>query len=227
MLKNKIFSQFVKPFSFKEKRLLFEDANNAGAGGDNNGNDANAGGQGASKQEGDQGGDQNNNQGGNQAPESVPYSRFQEVNEQAKQSAEKLAEFERKEKEREEQEALAKGEHEKLINDLKPQAERAKALEETIKTSVNALIEKIPEERRSLIPEGLPVEQKFNWINQNLEFLTQTSGNPNVNTGSNVPNSQDAGNKPIYTQEQISDINFYQKNRDDILLAQKEGRIKD
>jgi hypothetical protein len=93
----------------------------------------------------------------------VPYARFQQVNKEyqalkAKQAeADKTAEAQRL-KDLEDQQ-----EYQKLIGELKPQAERAKALEKTIKGLVKTRAESLSDEHRALIPSGLPEEQ-LDWL---------------------------------------------------------------
>ncbi len=63
---------------------------------------------------------------------------------------------------------------EKLREDnlkLKVLADRSDALENTIKTQVESLIESIPETQRSLVPDSFTPEQKLNYINANKGIL--------------------------------------------------------
>jgi hypothetical protein len=156
---------------------------------------------------------------------SVPYSRLQEVILKANTQATELEELRTKERQRVEQEQLARGEHQKIIDELRPQAGRAAELEAALNTVVASEIEAIPEDRRSLVPDLAP-EKKLAWIVANRAFLMNTkplNSNHPLNPGGNDA----GGSKQIFTSAQIKDAKFYEANRDAILLAQKEGRIRD
>ena len=62
----------------------------------------------------------------------------------------------------------------------------------------------------------------INYLNDNPHHVKGTgSGGTGVKPGGKTPSG-----KRIYTREDIKDQKFYQANRDDILLAQKENRIR-
>lgn len=95
--------------------------------------------------------------------QSIPYSRFKEVN-AAKTAAEKeLARLKDAEAKRLEAEQLANGEYQKVIDDLKPKAERVTALEAALKTYLDAEIAEIPESMRDLI-QGGDITEQLKWI---------------------------------------------------------------
>lgn len=113
----------------------------------------------------------------------IPYSRFKEVN-AAKTAAEKeLARLKDAEARRLEAEQLARGEHQKVIDDLKPKAERAAALEATLQTYYDAEIADIPEDRRDLIPDG-DVTAKLAWVkNAKAKGVFGTPRAPEMDAG--------------------------------------------
>lgn len=161
-------------------------------------------------------------------PETVPYSRFQEQNTQLKEANQRLAELDKAEQERKEAEAIAKGEHEDVIKTLKPKAERAEALEKVLTKTVDDLVEKIPEEKRKLIPNSLSVEDKLAYINDNRDLLLDAEPKKNVGTSSSPSTGDDEiTDSTIFTKAQLEDPVFYEKNRDAIIKAMREGRIKD
>lgn len=92
----------------------------------------------------------------------------------------KLDEFEKKEKERLEKEALAKGEHEKVIADLKVKVEQFEKENTTIGQAIKTFLElefkSIPEERRTLIPEALSPVEQLQYISKNRALLHGTKG---------------------------------------------------
>lgn len=93
----------------------------------------------------------------------IPKSRFDEVNNAKKALEDKLKQYEAVDAQRLEAERLAKGEHEQIIADLKPKAERAAALEASLQTYLDAEIADIPDDKRDLIPDG-DVTEKLRWV---------------------------------------------------------------
>lgn len=157
----------------------------------------------------------------------VPYSRFQETNSALKEANTIIAKFKADEEKRQQEQAIKAGEHEKVIADLQPRAKRAEELEAIVGKSVEALMQEIPEEKRGLIPD-LSVELKLDYINRNRAFLLSADKPKNVGTPSSpATGGEDVGNSTIFTLDQISDPAFYAKNRDAIMKASKEGRVKD
>lgn len=71
-------------------------------------------------------------------------------------------------------ESLAKG-FETELNQLKPQSERAKALEEKIKASNQRRIDALPEVKRTLVPTELPPEHVADYLDKNWSLLTRDS----------------------------------------------------
>src|SRR5690349_4184552 len=83
------------------------------------------------------------NTGDSSLRQPVPYDRFKEINDAKKRAEDQVAAYKAAEKAREDAEALAKGEYQKVIDGLKPKAERADVLESTLKGYLDAEIEKI------------------------------------------------------------------------------------
>ena len=161
--------------------------------------------------------------GGKKAePDTVPYERFREVNERAKKAQALADELQKAEAEREEKRKIAAGEHEKVIGELKPKAERAEILEESLKSFLAAEMEAIPEERRGLVPDSLPVEEQLSYISRNRASLMGNAGK-SVNNGPNPSSNQQS--QPTFTLAQINDPVFFQKNKDAIKQAFVDGRI--
>lgn len=95
--------------------------------------------------------------------QSIPYSRFKEVNDQ-KRAFERELETLRKEKlEREEADRLARGEHQKIIDELKPEAEQAKKLRQAMEEIFTLELQGVPEDMRDLIPGG-DVSTRLTWL---------------------------------------------------------------
>lgn len=202
-------------------RTLYREYNEAGG-------DAGAGSDGGSDDGGDDDGspppkgDTSSDSGGK-----VPYERLKEKSDALKAANARIAEFEAKEADRKQKELAEKGNYEEALKELQPKAERAGKLEETIVKLVERELENIPEELRSLVPASLSPEDKLQYIADNRDILFGNEEKKTVNASTNPGGGEgDTGDKPTYTVAQISDPAFYQKNREDILLAQKEGRIK-
>jgi seryl-tRNA synthetase len=66
-------------------------------------------------------------------------------------------------RERDEADALARGEHQKVIEALKPQAEQAERYKATLQKYLDAEIAGIPEDKRLLVPKG-DIESQLEWI---------------------------------------------------------------
>ena len=95
----------------------------------------------------------------------IPYARFKEVND-AKLAAEaKVKQFEDAAANAAREEALKKGEYDKVIDQLRPKAERVDALEATLKVYLDKEVAEIPEDMRSLIPQG-DVAAQLQWVVQ-------------------------------------------------------------
>lgn len=123
------------------------------------------------------------NTGDNGLPQSIPYDRFKAVNDAKKLAEDKLAKLEAAEKKRQDDEALKAGDYQKLIDGLKPKADRAEQLENTLKGYLEAEIEKIPQNMRDLIPAG-DVTAQLAWIQQaNAKRLFDRTPAPNTDAG--------------------------------------------
>ena len=100
------------------------------------------------------------NQQDNQA---IPYARFKEVNDRAKAAETELEKLRKDAATREEADRMAKGEHEKIIAELKPQAEAAKRLNQALEEIFKLELEGVPEDMRDLIPQG-DVSTRLTWL---------------------------------------------------------------
>lgn len=93
----------------------------------------------------------------------IPRDRFNQVNEQLKEAQKALDKLTRAQQEREQQEALNRGEHEKIINELRPQAESAKRLAQAMEEIFALELQGVPEDMRDLIPGG-DVSTRLTWL---------------------------------------------------------------
>jgi hypothetical protein len=109
---------------------------------------------------------------------------------------EKLGEYEAADAKRKEQEALAKGEYEKVLAGLKPKAERHDRLESALNVYLENEVNSLPEEWRDAVPAG-NVEDQIEWVAKNKSKILKTStpsepqqpvpGTNNAVPGSKIP----------------------------------------
>jgi hypothetical protein len=158
----------------------------------------------------------------------IPYSRFKETNDALKAAREENESLKKAQQDREEAAAKEQGKFQDLYNETKPKAERAERLEKVIQTSVDQLLQTIPEERRTLIPETLAPEDKLAYIHANMAHLvgpakpTKVGGPSSPGTGGDEINDS-----TIFTADQLKDPEFYSKNKEAIRKASREGRIRE
>jgi hypothetical protein len=93
----------------------------------------------------------------------IPKSRFDEVNRKMREYEKQLESLTRAQQERDEKEALSRGEHEKIINELKPQAEAAKKMTAALEQLFTLELQGVPEDMRDLIPDG-DVSTRLTWL---------------------------------------------------------------
>jgi hypothetical protein len=148
----------------------------------------------------------------------IPKSRFDEVRLKGEAAEAKLKEIET-------QESIKKGDYEKVINDLKPEAERAKKQQEVIDQYLEVELAQIPEDKRSLIPEGDAVT-RLAYITKNKAHLISkgTVAQPNTGAPLNPTTNADTTAPREFTQEQIADPKFYQENEGEILNWMSGGK---
>jgi len=198
---------------------------NATSPGGQTGDNGSANGTGDTKKQADTNGGNEGGENKNPPPETIPYSRFSEEVSKRKALEERLSKME-SDSTTARQKALEENKKfEDLYNESKPHVERAKALEAVVTRSVDELMTKIPEDKRSLIPESLTPEAKLDYIHKNYDFLTAAAGGKTIGHGTNP--GGDTTSTKTFTAEQLKDPKFYAENRDEILKAQREGRIKD
>lgn len=166
-------------------------------------------------------------EGGDDDKPTIPRARLNSEIEKRRTAETELERYRKEEQARKEKEAIDKGEHEKVIADLRPKAERAAELESALIAVIDAEIAAIPKERQSLVPD-LPPEKKLKWITDNRAILTGEPKKKDVNNPLNpADGDKSGGDNQTFTKAQIADPAFYEKNRDAIMKAMREGRIRD
>lgn len=101
--------------------------------------------------------------GQQQQPTVVSYDRFKQINEEKNNLAARLAAIEQAENARKQAEQIKNGEFQAVIDQLKPQAERAAQLEATVKLVLDAELADIPEDKRALVPP-LETAAQLQWV---------------------------------------------------------------
>lgn len=101
---------------------------------------------------------------GESEPARIPKSRLDEVIKQRETFRAELDKLKKAEEKRLQEEQEAKGEYQKLIDSLKPKAERVETLEATLQRYLEAELQAIPEDKRDIFPEGLDVTTKLEII---------------------------------------------------------------
>lgn len=140
----------------------------------------------------------------------IPQSRFNEViaarnaERAAREEAERQLAALQAEKEAAAQAALAEqGKFQELYEQTLPRAERADALEETLKTYLAAELETIPEHLQKLIPSG-DITTRLNWITQaRSEGLFTPPTAPSMDAGARGDNT-----KPITAKATQEDVEW-------------------
>lgn len=115
-------------------------------------------------------------------PSVVPKHEFDQTYKRMKDAERKAEELEQANQKREEDEARAKGEHEKLANDYKGKLDTASAENENLKKQreeddkvfesiLAGHMSQISDENKALIPDDFSVRQKIAYIEKNRERL--------------------------------------------------------
>lgn len=134
-----------------------------------------------------------NTDSGNAQPEkTVPYDRFAEVTRERKRLETELKKFQDAEAEAQRKAAVDRGDFDKVMNELKPKADRADKLEQKINQYLQTELETIPEQFRDLIPEQMDAADRLTWIQQAKAkglFGTRTAPNLDAGTTGDRPES--------------------------------------
>lgn len=114
----------------------------------------------------------------------IPKSRFDEINGKYKETAAQLAELHKQ------HEGLS-GEFENAKKTIEKYESRTQELEGYIAKMLEMKIEKVPEDKRDLIPEGLTPEQKLAWLEKaEAKGLFSYQAEKQIGTGTNPQQKQ-------------------------------------
>lgn len=132
----------------------------------------------------------------------IPKSRFDEVNKRMKEAEKQLKELMNAHKDREEQDAISKGEAQKLIDQWKPKVQRLEALESTIAEILENELSSLAEEQRESValvldaigtPEAkLKALRGMQAILRTAQPATTKPTPPNTDAGAGVKREQGA-----------------------------------
>ena len=86
------------------------------------------------------------------------------------------------------------------IASLTPQAEKLGAYEKTLKETLDAQIAAIPEDKRSLIPEELPIDAQLKWISRNRELLSKSQP---MSVGAGIRGGGESGRRADLSIEEL------------------------
>ncbi|HEX2907417.1 MAG TPA: hypothetical protein VHO69_11185 [Phototrophicaceae bacterium] len=95
----------------------------------------------------------------------VPYDRFQQVYNDLKETKKLLKQLQDADEERKRQAQIEAGQHQQVIDELRPKAQRVETLEAVLEEYLALEMADIPEDKHTLIPEG-DVTVRLKWIKQ-------------------------------------------------------------
>ena len=108
-------------------------------------------------------------------------SALQKERDANKSALERLSAIEKEGQERLEKQLQEQGKYKELaeerakaLAEMQPKADQLEAAQATLKLVLNAQIEQIPEDKRSLIPSKLSTEDQLEWISQNRALLSKS-----------------------------------------------------
>lgn len=112
----------------------------------------------------------------------IPYERFKQVNDRAKELADRLDQIERERQQERENELKRQNKYEELYEETRGKLEVYEQMQletELYKSAFNETLQgriaQIPEDKRSLIPEGLDPINLSQWLNKNWSLLAAPS----------------------------------------------------
>lgn len=137
-------------------------------------------------------------------PQTVPYERFAEVNSRMRESEAALNKLIEEKKKRDEADMLARGEHEKVIAELRPQAERATALEATLNEYLAAEMAVVPDNMKFLFADGDAAARLKKIREAKAAGLIGKPPAPNLDAGES--GTQGSSVKPTVQQQAAADL---------------------
>ena len=150
--------------------------------------------------------------------QTIPMSRFREVIEEKNKYKDELAKRQKAEEKQRQKELEEQGKYQELLAEKDKELETASqsqeqltAYEETLGEIVEQELEKIPKEKRSLIPDELSLVAKPKYITKNREWLLGEQGS----TGAPIP--------PNY--KNLSDFEAKKQRYEELMTRQAKGEF--
>lgn len=124
-----------------------------------------------------------------QAEHMIPKSRFDEVNEERRKLAERIAKIEADAKAEAERQLVEQNKFKELAEQRAQELEKAKVdaskmdgYEKTLKEVLAAQVAALPEDKRGLVPDELTTAQKLSWLAKNAAILKAPAA-PDIGAG--------------------------------------------
>jgi len=157
--------------------------------------------------------------GGEEKKETIPKSRFDQVYKEKKEAEEKLEKMEKDKEDAEKAKLEEEGKYKELYEEEKKKTEEIDALkkniekkDEVLQGHLSTLLEKIPEEKLALIPDGTP-DSQLNYISKNQKFLL----------GEEKPEGKRiAGTPPPNDRKRVEEIDEKKNKFEELAKKQKE-----
>ena len=143
----------------------------------------------------------------NTAEHMIPKSRFDEINQKLNDATKRAEALEKAAQDAETKRLKESDDFKALyekseaeLSSLRPQAEKLGVYEKTLQETLDESILAIPEDKRSLIPEELTVDQKLKWINRNRAHLSKAQP---MNVGAGVRGGGESSTTADLTHEEM------------------------
>jgi len=148
----------------------------------------------------------------------IPMSRFREVIEEKNKYKEDLEKRQKAEEKQKQKELEEQGKYQELLAQKDKELETAgkskdqlTQYEETLGEILESELEKIPEDKKSLIPEELPIVAKLKYIAKNRSLLTDEKSS----TGAPIPPNS----------KNLSDFEAKKQRYDELMTRQTKGEF--
>jgi len=119
----------------------------------------------------------------------IPKSRFDEVNNKARDLEDKLRKFEEERQKEIEARLVEQQQYKELaekrgkeLAEIQAKAQKVDAYEQTLTDVYKASLAELPEDMRDLVPDELTTQQKLNWLSKNKARLLKPNS-PNLGAG--------------------------------------------
>jgi len=119
----------------------------------------------------------------------IPKSRLDQINDKLKAAISEKEAAEKALNDTQEQRLKEQNKYKELydqkvkeLSEIKPKADRLDAVLESMKARLDGRIEQLPEDMKEIIPAGLPIEEKIDWLDRFGEQFLKPHG-PEIGAG--------------------------------------------